>query len=455
MPNRDKKLAILEAMALGKTEEKLLAERNNPAKLRAAEDALTVLLRKNPLHVGAASALLDLEEKQDRDPGDWLRSYRCPPPIADLWFKHLFIRFAERGLAERALPLWEEHSALFSSPYTLVLAAGMYDMTGDADQALLLYRNALRDDPLLTPVRYRVAELESPLSLVPALPDSRRVMICLYSWNKAELLEKTLRSLADSDIGPSPVRILLNGCTDDSRARVEGLRSLFPRNDFGICELPVNIGAPAARNWLLALPETRACGAAAFLDDDVEVPADWLRRYLTLMDSDSRIGVVGGKIVHPSPSGRPSRMQYFHRYVSVAEPDLLKLTIRSPFDNTVDTGLYSYHRRCLNVMGCLHLLKREMLEDIGGFDLRFSPSQHDDIEHDLSAVLHGWHVVYCGTVTAVHHKMTGAGGEGGQTRASFGNSIGNDLKLSYKLSENLPALVRLSREALDATPVSP
>ncbi len=277
-------------------------------------------------------------------------------------------------------------------------------------------------------------------------------MICLYSWNKGELLEQSLRSLAASDIGNNPIRVLLNGCTDDSLARVERVRALFPHNDFAICELPINIGAPQARNWLLALPETRACDHVAFLDDDVDVPADWLTRYLTVMESDPRIGIVGGKAVFPTAGNTAPELQYLYRYVSLAAQGILKLSIAAPPGRVRDTGLYSFTRPCLNVMGCLHLLRTAMLEDVGGFDLRFSPSQLDDIDHDLIAALRGWKVMYCGTVTCTHHQNSGMGAQTRQSLASFGSIAGNDLKLSYKHVEHFDKLARLSQEFLDQEP---
>jgi len=42
-----------------------------------------------------------------------------------------------------------------------------------------------------------------------------------------------------------------------------------------IIELPVNIGAPAARNWLIARDETWQSDYIAFLDDDITMPENW------------------------------------------------------------------------------------------------------------------------------------------------------------------------------------
>lgn len=39
-----------------------------------------------------------------------------------------------------------------------------------------------------------------------------------------------------------------------------------------VINVPVNIGAPAARNWLMKLSDVKACDWAIYLDDDILLP---------------------------------------------------------------------------------------------------------------------------------------------------------------------------------------
>jgi hypothetical protein len=50
-------------------------------------------------------------------------------------------------------------------------------------------------------VRRRLAELAAPLLPDPALPETREVAVCLYSYNKAALLGRTLARLAATALG--------------------------------------------------------------------------------------------------------------------------------------------------------------------------------------------------------------------------------------------------------------
>ncbi|MDL2316102.1 glycosyltransferase, partial [Desulfovibrio sp. OttesenSCG-928-A18] len=450
-PERETQLGILKKLDLTEREQQHLYQHRTENRVEDAYDMLLALLRENPAHVGAASALLELDFQYARDADAWTNSFTCPKRLAPLWAQELFLHFARRGIWKRALPLWEKLPLEQHSPYAMVYAADNHLLAGDSGNAIKLYSKALRIDPRLAPVRMRLEELSSPLRPRQELLTTRKTAICLYSWNKGELLEQTLRSLADTDSGKNPIFVLLNGCTDDSQSRVEAARALFPDRDFHIISLPVNVGAPAARNWLFSLPGVQACEYVAYMDDDIILQKDWLARYLTEMEADPGIGVVGCKVVFPPIPGESSAIQYIYRSISLPVAGAFKLTYPTPADGIRDTGLYTFSRRCINVMGCLHLLRASAFRDVGGFDLIFSPSQVDDLDHDLCTCLKGYKVVYCGSVRCEHHQVSGIGaGRGTQRLGSraYGSIIGNDLKLNYKHAEHMRQLGALADEIL-------
>jgi GT2 family glycosyltransferase len=124
-----------------------------------------------------------------------------------------------------------------------------------------------------------------------------RIHIFIYSWNKATELEMALRSLARTAYSNYKVFILNNGSSDGTA----DLLATLPQQLFRECKvinLAVNIGAPAARNWLYTDPETRMADYLAYFDDDIEVQPDWLTRLLTTLKQNLRAGVVGAKIIN-------------------------------------------------------------------------------------------------------------------------------------------------------------
>ena len=443
-PEVQKQLSILQALALPAAHEQRVARLLAEGDAQRLEALLDSLWRASPGSVEVARARLLLDLQTGTSSKTWLDRFPCPPPLREAWQRTVFLHYAQHGLAKEALTFWERLPQAGRNATTLYLAGDMYARLGQKREALACYGDSLRCNERQLPVRLRLHALASPLRVDASLTAKRRCVICLYSWNKAELLEKTLRSLAASRIGASPVFVLLNGCTDDSRERVLGLRSLFGNGQLQLVEMPINIGAPTARNWLLNLPEVRASDYVAFLDDDVTVPADWLEQYLVRMERNPEAGAVGCKVVGPAHDAGSPPLQYLYRMVSLAEPCLLKLSICAPMAR--DTGVYEFTRECMNVMGCLHLLRTSALEATGGFDIQFNPSQLDDIDHDLRLCLGGSKVLYCGEVTCVHHQNSGVGMTNAPTTGRWGNVLGNDVKLTYKHEAHRERLLAINRE---------
>jgi len=72
-----------------------------------------------------------------------------------------------------------------------------------------------------------------------------------------------------------------------------------------------------------------------------------------------------------------------------------------------DCGQLDYLRPCVSVTGCCHLFRTRILVDCGGFDIALSPSQFDDLEHDLRLNLKGRAAVYQGHLCVRHARRTG------------------------------------------------
>lgn len=406
---------------------------------------LHTLLKAYPNYALAAGQLLNADFVAGRSPSSWVQAFKCPKRLQDDFNGMLFRHYAALGHVEEAEKLWAVLPPADMREVNLNFAAEVARMRGDIPAAIALYERSLALDQAQAPIRFRLAELRSPSVKRPELVQEKKVAIYLYSYNKADLLKATLASLAGSNIGSASITVLLNGCTDHSLDVAQWARKLFPHNTYTIIPLHVNIGAPAARNWLINLPSTWENDYVAFLDDDVDVPADWLEWYLSVAERDAKIGVVGGKIVFP---GQPAKLQYLFRYVSVATTDLLRLSLAVP-DHQYDNGAYAFIRETRSVMGCLHLFRTEALRAVPNFDIRFSPSQVDDIDHDLCVCLAGFKVMYCGLVTCVHHQSSGLGLQSDPREiARTGNCIGNDIKLFCKHFGHMAELRKLDNLSL-------
>lgn len=319
---------------------------------------------------------------------------------------------------------------------------------GDRKDAAAWLRQTLRARPWSTSAILTLSDLEDNTPAMPHHPQGQGALL-LYTWNKAAALDSTLASLAASDTAGARIVILDNGSTDNTP---EVLRTWAQRLGER-CEtliLPVNIGAPAARNWLLSRDAVRQSQWLAFLDDDILLPKDWLCKLASAMARYPEASVYGCAVrdlggarlqsadLHPRPDY--AAMQGTGTSGGNPAPEPSDLHLQAP-----DLGQFDYLRPCLSVTGCCHLFRTRVLLEAGGFDIRFSPSQFDDFDCDLRLTLAGGFAVYQGHLQVEHQRRTG--NTQARNAATSANARANKDKLDAKYS---PRERRALREAATA-----
>ncbi|WP_300156429.1 glycosyltransferase family A protein [Solidesulfovibrio sp.] len=328
-------------------------------------------------------------------------------------------------------------SAFPSAAARLLLAEALVRL-GDRDGAVAALAAVVAARPWDVLALGRLHDLACGAdTAVAKLPGSLAVL--LYSYNNARLLDATLACLADTDWGFAPAGggprlfALDNGSGDDTAAVLAAWRERLAGR-LEVVPLPVNVGAPAARNWLLRLPGVRAREFTAFFDDDAFAPPDWLGRLGAAVAARPEAGVWGCRIV-----GRDAPA-----FVQCADSHLLPtpreeggfgraFDLASPWLVTPDWGQYAQLRPCATVTGCCHLFCRDVFDAVGDFDIRFSPTQYDDLDHDLRLLLAGKVPVCQGHLAVVHAKATGAASLPGGVNYGFG--FANQFKLHHKYDD--------------------
>jgi GT2 family glycosyltransferase len=273
-----------------------------------------------------------------------------------------------------------------------------------------------------------------PPADLDALPG--RLHVFVYTWNRARLLEQTLESLAASRLGPARVTVLDNGGSDDTAAVCRAMAGRFGPERFSCLCLPVNVGAPAARNWLAATAGLGPHDLAGYLDDDATVPPDWLATLAGALAADPAAEVAGARIMAGAPGAARVAQSADVRLLPPDAAHTVRPLVRG--GPGPDLGLLSVVRPCASVSGCCHLFRARALGPGAPFDIRFSPSQFDDLARDLTAFAAGARAVYVGTLAVDHHQHAGPGQARGQ--AAVGQLLGARAKLDGVFS----------RETMDA-----
>lgn len=259
-----------------------------------------------------------------------------------------------------------------------------------------------------------------------------------------------MKSLTAGPLENVDIFALNNGCTDSTAVIMNQWKDRLG-DKFTSIDLPVNIGAPAARNWLKTMTVGLGYDYIAYLDDDALVPQDWQARFSSAVDSYPDAGVWGCKVVN---EGQEEIIQHADLHLKES-PKGFDDALRSfefayldPYNQDLDYGQFDFCRPCLSVTGCFHLFRTQVLYDIGDFDLRYAPTQYDDVDHDFMLAVAGKSAVYQGGLKVLHKRTSGSASS--LSQAARGSGAGNLMKLESKYSaEDVAGIIKRDMQRLE------
>ncbi|MBG0775018.1 MAG: glycosyltransferase family 2 protein [Desulfovibrionaceae bacterium] len=281
---------------------------------------------------------------------------------------------------------------------------------------------ALEPDELA--LKRRTAAL---LPVLAAHPDPEpRVHLVVLCHDREDYVGRAVRELAATDYRNYAVYFADNGSTDRTWEELNQALAAFPAHvEVHAERLPTNVGRPAGHNWLLTAHDHSAAEFIAIGDDDLtRVPPDWLARMVNTARAFDHVGAVGPKAINP---GRPKIIHGGVRRFEYFREDRFAISNEG---NEVDCGQHDFADFVDHVIGCLHIYDKRALDEVGLFDIRFSPCQLVDIDHHLRLRLAGWRIAYNGLVEVEHYRAMGR--KAAKDRALAGNSLGNVIKLLHK-----------------------
>lgn len=319
-------------------------------------------------------------------------------------------------------------------------------LRGRTDAGLDFLKQASKEQPWNANLLLRLYEfIEAPRPK----PLEGRLAVLLYTYNRSEDLGLTLERLWSSGAIQAPrVRIcaLDNGSTDATPATLASWRERFGEG-LEVLTLPVNIGAPAARNWLARHPGLADCEWLLYLDDDALPPDGWLELLAQAVERYPDASVWGCRVLD---AYNPAVIQHVDLHLSdPAEPAFRdpiapvyapRFGVSQLHHQDLDFGQFDYLRPCVSVTGCCHLFRRAALLEQPPFDLRFSPSQFDDAEHDLALAAAGGYAVYQGRLPVLHRRRSGR--QSRLAEMDRAHAFGNQYKMHMKYGPELIAAIR-------------
>jgi len=225
--------------------------------------------------------------------------------------------------------------------------------------------------------------------------------VIVLSYNKARETRRCLESLLAST-GDWEALAVDNGSGDDTVRFLHEMVDKYHEagRSLDLVLNDANLGASTGRNQGIA--RTRG-EFTVFLDNDIIVDdPDWLTKLRVAFHEDAAVGIVVPKLVFADSPGviqcagcavsRTGRVQFVGR----GEP--------------ADDARFAERREMQCGISACMMLKRAMIDAIGGLDEAFNPVQFEDIDYCYRARSAGYRVVYEPAVTMLHDESTTTAG---------------------------------------------
>jgi len=242
--------------------------------------------------------------------------------------------------------------------------------------------------------------------------------VIILNWNGWLDTVECLQSLQKVTYPRYRIIVLDNGSTDDSVHQLEAwaLSNGVSFSTVSVQELEEtgeDIGESAFDQRVIFVRSSRNLGFAKgnnvvlryalrdgeyfiLLNNDTVVEKGFIERLVGVAEGDPSIGLVGGRI---NVYSAPGKVWYSRGYL-----DLYRGGARSCQDE------FEGERQCSYIPGCLMLVRRSFLDDVGLLDERFFFGA-DDWDYSYRAVTAGWKLVVTSDARILHKVSKSSGGE--------------------------------------------
>jgi GT2 family glycosyltransferase len=218
------------------------------------------------------------------------------------------------------------------------------------------------------------------------------VSVVVVTWNRRDLLRSCLQSLTRQQLNqPFEVVVVDNGSSDGSPEMVLREFGSEPAFRLRLIRNPDNRGFCAANNQGFAASTS---DLVALLNNDAEAEPDWLPALAGAFEDGREIGMAASKILVYEDPRRIDKAGH------LIYPDGQN---RGRGSGELDAGQYDRIEEVLWPDGCAAMYRREMLDEVGGFDEDFF-AYADDAELGLRARIAGWKCIYIPGAVVRHHR---------------------------------------------------
>lgn len=216
------------------------------------------------------------------------------------------------------------------------------------------------------------------------------VSVVVVNYNGGEILRRCLASIARED-----PEYVLETILVDNASRPDDLDGLGETSPvFTLLRNAENVGFARATNQGIAVARGEFI---LLLNNDAELRPGALHSLVEAMEAGPRIGIVGPRVLNPDGS-----LQLSYARFPSALRWLAALPTPKEFRHYERAGYESGHR-VEWLSGCCLLVRRQMLEELGGLDEQFF-FNFEDIDLCKRAHDAGWRCWYAPSAQVMHYR---------------------------------------------------
>ncbi|MFC5405514.1 glycosyltransferase family 2 protein [Cohnella soli] len=199
-----------------------------------------------------------------------------------------------------------------------------------------------------------------------------KVSIVIPTYNRLDLLQRCVASIRRYTSATCEIVVVDNASTD-------GTPDWCRREGLTLVSLPRNAGFPVACNKGLRV----ATGdTLVLLNNDTVATPNWLDNMAAALRSSPEVGIVG-----PVTNFASGSQQVNYPFENLDEFQRIAAEV-----NVIDPRKWKKVER---IVGICFVFRRELMEQIGLLDERFSPGHYEDDDYCLRARLHGYSLIVC------------------------------------------------------------
>lgn len=233
-----------------------------------------------------------------------------------------------------------------------------------------------------------------------------KVSIIILNWNGWRDTIECLNSLAKIDYPNYEIIVVDNGSTDESveklKAQISNLKINNQESQIILIENKENLGFSGGNNIGIKYAMENRANYVLLLNNDTLVESDFLSELTRAGESDKKIGLIGPKIYFYPPD-RPARVWFAGGKINW----LKTRGSHCDYNQTDEEYKVLSSRPCQKtdyLTGCCLLIKREVIEKIGGLSEDYF-LYYEDTDYCLRAREAGRQCAYA-PGAAIWHKIS-------------------------------------------------